>query len=72
MGYAFDYWSRQLPVIGGIYGVRDNYRYFADYQKNTGYRARYPGRSYGTSGLSHVLAESGEYGRMLNRVYSKM
>lgn len=40
------YWASQIPIVRGLYASRDNYRYWQDYQKNTGFKPRYPGRVY--------------------------
>lgn len=64
------YWTRQFPVAGHILGLYDNWRYARDYEKNTGYRARYPGRAWGSGGISSVIQEGASYGRMLNKIYN--
>lgn len=45
-----DWWMYQIPILGTALKMNDDARYWADYQKNTGFRPRYPGRSYNSYG----------------------
>lgn len=40
------YWASQIPIVRGLYSARDNARYWQDYYKNTGFKPKYPGRTY--------------------------
>lgn len=45
-----DWWQYQMPVLGNYRRLQDDERYWKDYYKNTGFRPKYPGRSYGNYG----------------------
>lgn len=44
------YWMYQVPVLGTALRMSDDARYWSDYQRNTGFTPRYPGRSYANYG----------------------
>jgi len=44
------WWAYQVPILGTALRMNDDARYWADYQKNTGFTPRYPGRSYNSYG----------------------
>jgi len=47
---ANPWWVYQMPILGTAARMLDDERYWSDYQKNTGFTPRYPGRSYNSYG----------------------
>jgi len=60
------WWAYQLPIIGTALRMQDDERYWSDYQKNTGFRPRYPGRSYSNYGTM-MFNQSLSAGKSLTR-----
>jgi len=54
----------QIPLIGTALRMSDDERYWSDYQKNTGYSPKYPGRSYNSYG-AHLFNQSLSVGKSL-------
>jgi len=44
------WWEYQLPIRGNYLRMKDDERYWNDYYHNTGFKPRYPGRSYANYG----------------------
>lgn len=69
-GSDFEYWAYQIPVIGNIARANDNAKFWRDYERNTGYRPRYPGRSYNPTGMVESIVSAGRaYGRAVESAY---
>jgi len=47
---AESWWWYQVPLIGTALRAQDDKHYWEDYYKNTGFRPKYPGRSYNSYG----------------------
>jgi len=60
------WWAYQIPIIGTALKMQDDERYWSDYQKNTGFRPLYPGRSYNSYGAM-MFNQSLGVGKSLTR-----
>lgn len=47
---AYSWWWYQVPLIGTALRAEDDKNYWEAYYRNTGFRPKYPGRSYGSYG----------------------
>jgi len=47
---AESWWWYQVPLIGTVLRAEDDKHYWDAYYRNTGFRPKYPGRSYGSYG----------------------
>lgn len=45
-----NWWEYQIPLRGTYLRMKDDERYWQDYYRNTGFKPKYPGRSYGNYG----------------------
>lgn len=55
------WWAYQIPLVGTALRMSDDQRYWSDYQRNTGFTPRYPGRSYANYGTQLATQTSGIY-----------
>ena len=66
---TYDYVASQMPFFGKLYSMRDNARYWEDYVRNTGYKPRYPGRTYSNGGVGQMFAEGTAFAENLKKIY---
>lgn len=65
---GYDYWARQVPILGSLYRAGDDARFWSDYQKNTGHTAKYPGRTYNSS-MSGAYSAGMFLGSSMKKIY---
>ena len=66
---SYDYIASQMPFVGKIRSMKDNARYWEDYARNTGYTARYPGRTYSNGGVGQSVAEGTAFMENVKKIY---
>lgn len=64
-----DYWKTQVPIVSDWNRALEAERYWNDYYKNTGFRPRYPYRTYGSLGQSVVMSTIRYSSRSLKKIY---
>lgn len=65
----YAYYVYQIPGVGRMASMRDDKRYWDDYYKNTGFRPRYPGRTYQANGFGQSFAQAQETFGSLKKIY---
>lgn len=68
--FTWDYWSANLPFVRHIYGAYDNARYWDDYYRNTGFKARYPARTYQTNHFGDLMKKTEATAKWATKMYN--
>ena len=64
-----DYWALQVPIYREWRTMRDDYAYWSDYQRNTGFTPRYPTRHYNTHAVENLANSVGRVARTAKSIY---